>query len=154
MAGRHQIDNAAVAMRLLETVNDRGFPVSAAAMRTGLSAVHWPARLEHLTWRGASVLLDAAHNPAGAAALASYLQACGWQGATLVFGAMRDKDVAGILAPLAAGGGTGHLHHPRLAARDARRGPGRRRGTPAAGRPSGRRDPGATGRGRGRLRAR
>jgi len=100
LAGRHQIDNAAVAMRLLETVNDRGFPVSAAAMRTGLSAVHWPARLEHLMWRGASVLLDAAHNPAGGRALASYLQACGWQGATLVFGAMRDKDVAGILAPL------------------------------------------------------
>jgi len=100
LAGRHQVDNAAVTMRLLETVNDRGFPVSAAAIRTGLTSAHWPARLEHLTWRGAAVLLDAAHNPAGGRALASYVQGCGWQGATLVFGAMRDKDVAGILAPL------------------------------------------------------
>ena len=100
LQGRHQVDNAAVAVRMLETLNDRGFPVSAAAIRSGLTAAHWPARLEHLTWRGASVLLDAAHNPAGARALASYHQDSGWQGATLVFGAMRDKDVAGILTPL------------------------------------------------------
>jgi len=45
-------------------------------------------------------LLDAAHNPAGAVALADYLLEAGWSDATLVFGAMRDKDAAGMLAPL------------------------------------------------------
>ncbi len=100
LEGQHQIDNAAVAMRLLETIAERGFAVSAEHIRAGLTTAEWPGRLEHLTWRGASVLLDAAHNPAGARALASYLDSRQWQGATLVFGAMRDKDVGGILAPL------------------------------------------------------
>jgi dihydrofolate synthase/folylpolyglutamate synthase len=47
------------------------------------------------------VLLDAAHNPAGARALASYLEDIGWTHVTLLFGAMRDKDAAGMLRPLA-----------------------------------------------------
>ena len=46
------------------------------------------------------MLLDAAHNPAGARALAEYLGEIGWTEATFVVGVMRDKDVAGILAPL------------------------------------------------------
>ena len=55
------------------------------------------------TWQGADVWLDAAHNPAGARALASYLsEALGRnpQEWALVFGAMKDKDVEGILSPL------------------------------------------------------
>jgi dihydrofolate synthase/folylpolyglutamate synthase len=100
LQGRHQIDNATVAMRLLETLDAGGVAVPAAAIRSGLTSAHWPARLEHVSWHGASVLLDAAHNPAGARALASYLASTGWQRPTLVFGAMRDKDVSGILGPL------------------------------------------------------
>jgi dihydrofolate synthase/folylpolyglutamate synthase len=46
------------------------------------------------------VLLDAAHNPAGARALADYLRETGWTGVTLVAGVMRDKDVAGMLSAL------------------------------------------------------
>jgi dihydrofolate synthase/folylpolyglutamate synthase len=51
------------------------------------------------------VLLDAAHNPAGARALADYLEDAGWKTVTLVMGVMRDKDVTGMLSellPLAA----------------------------------------------------
>ena len=47
--------------------------------------------------RGVEVLLDAAHNPAGARALASHLQEIGWSRITLLFGAMGDKDVTGML---------------------------------------------------------
>jgi dihydrofolate synthase/folylpolyglutamate synthase len=47
------------------------------------------------------VLLDAAHNPGGARALAAYLQESGWSNATLVFGAMADKDARGMLEALA-----------------------------------------------------
>ena len=42
-------------------------------------------------------MLDAAHNPAGARALASYLEEIGWDEVTLVFAAMRDKDARGML---------------------------------------------------------
>jgi dihydrofolate synthase/folylpolyglutamate synthase len=76
-----------------------------------LTAAHWPARLEHLTWHGASVLLDAAHNPAGARALASYLHDRAWHGSTLIVAVMRDKDVDGILAPLLPLMGRGDLCH-------------------------------------------
>ena len=50
---------------------------------------------------GVDVLLDAAHNPAGARALASHLQDIGWTHVTLLFGAMRDKDVNAMLPALA-----------------------------------------------------
>ena len=46
------------------------------------------------------MLLDAAHNPAGARALADYLREIGWRDVTLVVGAMRDKDVGGMLTAL------------------------------------------------------
>ena len=50
---------------------------------------------------GTDILLDAAHNPAGARALAAYLAEIGWTGVTLLFGAMQDKDVRRMLEPLA-----------------------------------------------------
>ncbi len=100
LAGRHQVSNAAVAVCLLEQLSNLGFPSSAGAVAAGLSEPRWPARLEHAFWRGAEVLLDAAHNPAGARALAAYIREIGWRGATLVCGIMRDKDIEGILEPL------------------------------------------------------
>jgi dihydrofolate synthase / folylpolyglutamate synthase len=100
LAGEHQIQNAAVAVCLLERVEARGIPIGAGAIRSGLESARWPARLEHRTWHGAEVLIDAAHNPAGARALATHLDRIGWTAATLVFGAMRDKDVAGMIAAL------------------------------------------------------
>ncbi len=100
LRGAHQRDNAAVAVALLEALGETGFPVPDTALRAGLEQARWPARLELFSWRGVEVLLDAAHNPAGARALAAYLGEIGWTGVTLVFGAMRDKDVAGMLRPV------------------------------------------------------
>ena len=77
-----------------------GVPLDVTAMRAGLTDARWPGRLERVRWRGADVLLDAAHNPAGARALADYLREIGWRDVTLVVGAMRDKDVAGMLTAL------------------------------------------------------
>ena len=68
-----------------------------AAIRSGLSDVQWPGRLERFRRNGTDVLLDAAHNPAGARALAAYLRETGWTGCALVFGAMQDKDVGPML---------------------------------------------------------
>jgi dihydrofolate synthase/folylpolyglutamate synthase len=100
LRGRHQIDNASVAFCLMTELVRLGVPLDAAAMRAGLSGARWPGRLERVRWRGAEVLLDAAHNPAGARALADYLREIGWRDVTLVVGAMRDKDVGGMLTAL------------------------------------------------------
>ena len=101
LRGRHQQENAAVAACLLRELDALGFPIGPAAIRSGLTQAAWPGRLELFSVRGAEVLLDAAHNPAGARALAAYLREAGWDDAVLVFGAMRDKDVPGMLAELA-----------------------------------------------------
>jgi dihydrofolate synthase/folylpolyglutamate synthase len=99
--GRHQIMNAVVAVRLLEQLETRGIAISRDAMVDGLAAVRWPGRLEHVPVPGGrSVLLDAAHNAAGADALAEYLTALG-PARPLVFAAMRDKDAASMLRALA-----------------------------------------------------
>ena len=69
----------------------------ATAIVEGLAAAEWPARLELLTLeRGRRVLLDAAHNPEGARALAAYLTRWHPERPPLVIGVMRDKNVADI----------------------------------------------------------
>ena len=100
LRGAHQAINAAVAVRLLELVDGAGVRVPREAAAEGVRNPHWPARLdERVLSDGRSLLLDAAHNPAGAAALASYLQADP-PPRPLVFAAMRDKDVDSMLRAL------------------------------------------------------
>jgi dihydrofolate synthase/folylpolyglutamate synthase len=104
LLGAHQRVNAAVALRLLELVDAApalGLPVPEAARRAGLETASWPGRLEAIERDGCRILLDAAHNPAGARALADYLGSVAPHGVTLVFGAMKDKAVTEMLAPLA-----------------------------------------------------
>ena len=101
LRGAHQRENARVAGCLLQELDALGVQVDEASRRSGILDVEWPGRLETLRWRGAEVLLDAAHNPAGARALADYLRETGWTPATLVFGALEDKDVRSMLAELA-----------------------------------------------------
>jgi len=100
LRGRHQVGNAAVAVCLLSELADTGLRLDDAAIRAGLTSAQWPGRLERARWRECDVLLDAAHNPAGARALADYLRETGWTDVTLVVGVMRDKDVTGMLSAL------------------------------------------------------
>lgn len=101
LAGAHQSGNAVVAVRLLETFAARtGRSIPRAAVEAGLTDVRWPARLEWLVRGDARVLVDAAHNPAGARGLASYLEMARVPPVTLVTSVMADKDVANVLAPL------------------------------------------------------
>jgi len=101
LRGSHQVSNAIVATRLLETVRRQGITVSAAAIEEALSTTEWPARLELIPLdNGRSVLIDAAHNPDGAKALAAYLRESHPEKPTLVISVMRDKDVDQILAEL------------------------------------------------------
>jgi dihydrofolate synthase/folylpolyglutamate synthase len=105
LRGRHQAANVAVADALLDALDGAGIAsIPDAARRTGYAAARWPGRLELLTVDGRDVLLDGAHNPAGAAALATALDDLTpflTPGpATLVTASMADKDVAGVVAAL------------------------------------------------------
>lgn len=100
LRGRHQVVNAAVAVCLLSELAGLGLRLDDSALEAGLTAARWPGRLERVRWRGCDVLLDAAHNPAGARALADYLRETGWTDVRLVAGVMRDKDVTGMLSAL------------------------------------------------------
>jgi dihydrofolate synthase / folylpolyglutamate synthase len=106
LRGRHQAANVAVADALLDALHEAGIAtVDADARRAGYAAAVWPGRLELLAVDGDEILLDGAHNPAGAAALAQaiddlrpYLAA----GAlALVVASMGDKDVDGIIDAMA-----------------------------------------------------
>jgi dihydrofolate synthase/folylpolyglutamate synthase len=101
LRGAHQVANAIVVTRLLETARRQGITVSTGAIEESLSTTEWPARLELLTLDdGRRVLIDAAHNPDGAEALAAYLRECHPEKPALVISVMRDKDVDQILAAL------------------------------------------------------
>ena len=102
LAGRHQVANAATAVRVLELANQRGLRVDQEAIMTALTDARWPARLEWLRLPEGSLLIDAAHNPAGAEALASYLSDAHVTPLPIVLAVMRDKDLASIVRPLAA----------------------------------------------------
>jgi dihydrofolate synthase/folylpolyglutamate synthase len=93
LRGAHQIGNAVVAVRLLELLDQLGVAVSAGAIGEGLASVTWPGRMDHRRLsNGCEMLLDAAHNPAGAAMLAAYIADTFDEKPPLVFAAMRDKD--------------------------------------------------------------
>ena len=103
LRGRHQAANAATADALLDALEAAGIAaVRPAARRTGYASAVWAGRLELIRAGGRDVLLDGAHNPAGAAALAVALDdlrpflADG--PLTLVTASMADKDVDGVIA--------------------------------------------------------
>ena len=101
LPGAHQRDNLLVALRVLEQARASGLPIDFRRAARGLSRVRWPGRLQTLPGRP-PLLLDGAHNPAGARALAVHLRALG--PFVLLFGVMADKDVRGLaqeLIPLA-----------------------------------------------------
>ncbi|MEP6469674.1 MAG: Mur ligase family protein [Chloroflexota bacterium] len=109
LLGGHQAQNAAVALALLDALRQdavrRGTPLTGldeSAIRRGFADVRWPGRLELLTdTTYGRVLLDGAHNPAGARALATALGELNLREFPLVFGAMRGKRVSAVLRALA-----------------------------------------------------
>jgi len=101
LPGRHQLENAAVAVAIMERWSKMVSHVPTEAIVTGLTTCEWPARLEWLRVAPeGELLIDAAHNPAGAAALASYLKDIGGEKLPIVIAAMKDKDLPKMIAPL------------------------------------------------------
>ncbi|MBC8018862.1 MAG: bifunctional folylpolyglutamate synthase/dihydrofolate synthase [Verrucomicrobia bacterium] len=98
--GRYQAENAALALAAAESVSAAGISVTEDALRSGISNARWPGRME--TIPGCPpLLLDGAHNPAGAAALAGALVDIRFRKLLLVLGIMADKDVREIVSALA-----------------------------------------------------
>jgi dihydrofolate synthase / folylpolyglutamate synthase len=105
LRGRHQAANVAVADAVLDALETAGIAtVLPEARRSGYAAVRWPGRLELVEVAGREVLLDGAHNPAGAAALAGAFDDIApflLPGRpTLVVAIMADKDVDGVIEAL------------------------------------------------------
>jgi dihydrofolate synthase/folylpolyglutamate synthase len=103
LRGHYQLENAAVAIHLAELLRETGFEIPHAAIVGGLETAQHPGRLELIPQQPAS-LIDGAHNPAGAESLRAYLDEFASRPLTLVFGAMRDKQleqIGAILFPVA-----------------------------------------------------
>jgi dihydrofolate synthase/folylpolyglutamate synthase len=111
LPGRYQWDNAALAAAGAEALG-----VPAAALAPAFAAARWPGRFEHVPGRP-DILLDGAHTPGSAQALALALtHAHGARRTTFVVGMLRDKDAVGFARPLhgrAAGVWTVAPRHPR-----------------------------------------
>lgn len=108
LPGHHQQENAALALAAANRVD---LPLTADVIRAALGAVTWPGRFEKLSARGSypDVILDAAHNPHAAEALAATWQAqYPGQRATIIFGAVEGKNTEQVLRILAAV--AGHIH--------------------------------------------
>jgi dihydrofolate synthase/folylpolyglutamate synthase len=101
LLGAHQAENAATAVVASEAFLGRA--LDGGALRDALDSAAAPGRLEAVS-RHPLVVLDGAHNPEAARSLAEALpEAFVWRDLHLVVGVLETKDVAGILAPLAAG---------------------------------------------------
>jgi dihydrofolate synthase/folylpolyglutamate synthase len=99
LRGRHQVANAVTAVRLLETLP---WNIPERVIAAGVSDVNWPGRLDLIqVAQNRTILLDSAHNPAGAFALANFLAETRRDALPIVFAVMRDKDAAGMLTALA-----------------------------------------------------
>ncbi len=100
LTGRHQVDNAALALAACEILNQNGMALSLAAIQTGMGRTRWPGRLEIVS-ESPLILLDGAHNLAAAKNLARYLaEELADREITLVVGILDDKQYKGMLESL------------------------------------------------------
>lgn len=121
LLGRHQADNASLALAIIDSLREAGLAdVQPAALRRAWAAARWPGRLELLALRpdgraqpaaaqgpdpvAPDIVLDGAHNPHGAHALGAALDELrpllSPGRPSVLLGTLRDKDVAGMLEPL------------------------------------------------------
>jgi len=115
LLGPVQLANSAVAIATLQELKSQGWwRINDEVIITGLSQATWPGRLQWYTWKSCRLLLDGAHNEAGAQALRQFLDQ-GLQGApagqavTWIMGMLATKDHQGIFQALLRPGDRLHL---------------------------------------------
>lgn len=100
LTGRHQLYNASLAIRVCEILIQKGFSIYEDAIYKGISSLNFEGRLEWIS-QIPSIILDSAHNPAAAEALATAIKELfPDKRIILITGIMKDKDIKGILKPL------------------------------------------------------
>lgn len=100
LCGRHQFQNAALAVLAAWTLRDLGWVIPDEALRRGVASARWPGRLERVA-AAPDLYLDGAHNPNGCEALAAFVRDQPQKRKALVFTCMRDKPARTMLAVLA-----------------------------------------------------
>jgi dihydrofolate synthase/folylpolyglutamate synthase len=122
LVGRHQFRNVALAIATAEQLGQFGFKTTPKQIEQGIRDTHWPGRFQVIPAAAAhqhEIVLDVAHNPAGAWALRSALsENFAEREVTLVFAAMRDKaiqEMADVLFPIAGQVVLTHVNNPRAA---------------------------------------
>ncbi|MDE2484659.1 MAG: bifunctional folylpolyglutamate synthase/dihydrofolate synthase [candidate division NC10 bacterium] len=101
LLGRHQVINAVAALAAIRLLRTAGATISENSIRKGLRRAQWPGRLQLFPGRPL-IILDGAHNPAGAIALRAFLEEQRFAGhLTLVFGVLQDKNWIAMLQELA-----------------------------------------------------
>jgi dihydrofolate synthase / folylpolyglutamate synthase len=136
LVGRHQLRNVALAIAAAEELSKQGFAaITPQAIERGIRETQWPGRFQVMAPRPSwpEVVLDVAHNPAGAWALRSALsERYGDRPLLFVFGAMRDKaisEMTEILFPLAERVIATRAENPRSASPEEIQQAGARTGT-------------------------
>lgn len=99
LSGPHQAANAALSLAAIELLRQKGFDMPVSAIRSGLKRAVWPGRFEVIS-KKPFIVLDGAHNPAGAKTLAAALKGLSFKRLILVLGVMADKDVDAMMKEL------------------------------------------------------
>lgn len=99
MPGKHQFENVLLALKAIDVLNLSGFNISDSSIKKGIAKTKWPGRAQYFTEK--KVLIDGAHNPAGAKALRELIDAY-FNGTELIWiiGTLNTKDSCGILQEL------------------------------------------------------
>ncbi len=121
LVGRHQLRNLALAIAAAEQLDRAGIRVSAGDIERGIRETEWPGRFQVIpaTATSPEIVMDVAHNPAGAWALRSALsERYSERRITMLFGVLRDKavgEIAEILFPIADTVVATRVENPRSA---------------------------------------
>ncbi|MEI8171985.1 MAG: folylpolyglutamate synthase/dihydrofolate synthase family protein [Deltaproteobacteria bacterium] len=101
LKGRHQIENAALAIGAVESIREKGFEMDDEAVWGGIRSTKWEGRLEILQ-QEPMVLIDGAHNPAGISTLCRALETeFSYKRLIFIFGVLNDKDYGSMLKRIA-----------------------------------------------------
>lgn len=117
LQGEVQLSNSALAIAALQILQQQGWKLSNETIATGIAKTQWPGRLQWVNWQGQRLLVDGAHNPAGAIALRQFVDSHGDLPETnygdrpivWVVGMIGTKDHAEVLAELLRPGDQLHL---------------------------------------------
>jgi dihydrofolate synthase/folylpolyglutamate synthase len=100
LKGSYQKRNIALAIAIIELLEQKGFEISSRDIKEGLRETIWPGRL-HLISKSPLIVLDGAHNPAGIKKVAEAVEkAFSYNRLILIIGIMKDKDIGNMISRL------------------------------------------------------